>query len=377
VGLARAGPVAAGGLREALAAVAEQPGLGFAGLLRQLRDQARLTQEELAEAAGLSPRSVSDLERGIHRTAHKDTARLLAGALGLAGPAGELFVTAARGRAPAAEVLAAVRGGAVPVGVCPFKGLAFFDRADAEFFCGRERLTADVLARLVESPLAGIVGSSGVGKSSLLRAGVLPALAAGSLPGSERWRQVLLRPGAHPDAELSRALGGVAPGGALGRLEPGERLVIAVDQLEELFTLCEQEDERAAFAGQLAAAARDAERRALVVVVLRADFYGRLASYPQLAALVSASHLLAGPMDRGELARAIEQPAARAGLEAERPLVEALVSDVAGEPGGLPLLSTTLLQLWRARDGRVLRYGGYRASGGVRGAVARLAEDAG
>jgi DNA-binding SARP family transcriptional activator len=269
---------------------------------------------------------------------------------------------------------AVARGG--PVGVCPFKGLAFFDRADAEFFCGRERLVADLLARLVESPLAGIIGSSGVGKSSLLRAGVLPALSAGSLPGSDRWRQVLIRPGVHPDAELSRALAGQAPGDAAGRLEPGERLVIAVDQLEELFTLCEQESERAAFAGKLATAAGDPQRRALVVVSLRADFYGRLASYPPLAALVSASHVLVGAMDRGELAQAIEQPAARAGLQAERPLVEALVADVAGEPGGLPLLSTTLLQLWRARDGTVLRYGSYRASGGVRGAVARLAEDA-
>ena len=269
---------------------------------------------------------------------------------------------------------AAARG--LSAEVCPFKGLAFFDRADAEYFCGRERLVADLLARLAESPLAGILGSSGVGKSSLLRAGVLPALGAGALPGSERWRQVLLRPGAHPNAELSRALSGGAPGGALGQLAPGERLVIAVDQLEELFTLCEQEGERAAFAGRLAAAAGDAERRALVVVALRADFYGRLASYPRLAALVSASHVLVGPMDRQDLARAIEEPAARAGLEAERPLVEALVSDVAGEPGGLPLLSTTLLELWRARDGRILRYGSYRASGGVRGAVARLAEDA-
>src|SRR5262249_11147945 len=143
-----------------------------------------------------------------------------------------------------------------------------------------------------------------------------------------------------------------------------------------LFTLCEQEDERATFAGQLAAAAGDRERRALVVVSLRADFYGRLASYPALAALLSTSHVLVGPMDRGELARAIEEPAARGGLQVERALAEALVSDVAGEPGGLPLLSTTLLQLWRARDGRVLRYESYRASGGVRGAVARLAEDA-
>ena len=274
----------------------------------------------------------------------------------------------------AARNAAAARGG--PVGVCPFKGLAFFDRADAEYFCGRERLVADLLARLVESPLVGILGSSGVGKSSLLRAGVLPALSAGSLPGSAGWRQVLLRPGTHPAAELSRALAGDRLGHVIGQLAPGERLVVAVDQLEELFTLCEREDERAAFADQLAAAARDPERRALVVVSLRADFYGRLASYPRLAALLSASHVLVGPMNRGELARAIEQPAARAGLEIERPLAEALVSDVAEEPGGLPLLSTTLLQLWRARDGRALRYHSYRASGGVRGAVARLAEDA-
>ena len=124
------------------------------------------------------------------------------------------------------------------------------------------------------------------------------------------------------------------------------------------------------------AAACDPERRALVVVALRADFYGRLAAYPRFAELLSGSHALVGAMDREELRQAIEQPAAHAGLEVERPLVDALVSDVAGEPGGLPLLSTTLLELWRARDGRTLRYESYRTSGGVRGAVARLAEAA-
>ena len=90
--------------------MAEQPGLSFAGLLRQLRTEAKLTQEELAEAASVSPRSVSDLERGVNQTARKDTAVLLAGALGLAGQAGELFVAAARGKVPPAEALAAVRG---------------------------------------------------------------------------------------------------------------------------------------------------------------------------------------------------------------------------------------------------------------------------
>jgi conflict system STAND superfamily ATPase len=161
----------------------------------------------------------------------------------------------------------------------------------------------------------------------------------------------------------------------LSGLRPGERLVVAVDQLEEVFTVCEHQDERVAFLDQLAAAACDTERRALILVALRGDFYGRCASYTGFAQLLSSSHVLVGPMRREELAQAIELPAARAGLEVERALVEDLVADVAGEPGGLPLLSTMLLELWRVRDGRVLRAERYVASGGVRGAVARLAED--
>src|SRR5499433_562500 len=121
--------------------VVEQPELSFAGLLRQLRAGAKLTQEELAAVAGVSPRSVSDLERGVNRNPHKDTAALLAGALGLAGPAGELFVAAARGKAPAGDVLVAARGGAVSrlVGVTgsPYRGLKAFEEQDAGFFFGR------------------------------------------------------------------------------------------------------------------------------------------------------------------------------------------------------------------------------------------------
>ncbi len=267
-------------------------------------------------------------------------------------------------------------GPAETAAVCPFKGLAFFDRADAKYFCGRERLVSDLLAWLVESTMLGILGPSGIGKSSLLRAGVLPALSAGVLPGSAGWRQVLLRPGEHPVAGLRSALHGSRLDDPLEQLAPGERMVIAVDQLEELFTVCEADAERSAFLEQLAAAACDPERRALIVVSLRADFYGRLAPYPRFAGQLSRTHVLVGPMDRDELARAIEEPAARAGLEVEPKLVDALVSDVAGEPGGLPLLSTTLLELWRGRDGHKLRYESYRTSGGVRGAVARLAETA-
>jgi transcriptional regulator with XRE-family HTH domain len=120
--------------------MAEQPALGFAGLLRQLRAEARLTQEELAEAASLSPRSISDLERGVNRTARKDTAELLAAALGLAEPVRPLFVAAARGRIPAAEVLAALHGDAPGGGSawprCPYLGLVPFQERDARFFTG-------------------------------------------------------------------------------------------------------------------------------------------------------------------------------------------------------------------------------------------------
>jgi DNA-binding SARP family transcriptional activator/WD40 repeat protein len=260
------------------------------------------------------------------------------------------------------------------VSVCPFKGLAFFDRADAEYFCGRERLVAALITRLASNTLVGLLGPSGIGKSSVLRAGILPALQGGALPGSERWPQFLLRPGAHPSAELARALDNDRLDAALMAIDPGTRIVVAVDQLEELFTVCDDEEERAAFLDVLSASATDPARRALVILSLRADFYGRFATYSRFRELLSGAHVLIGPMDREELRRAIELPAQRAGLEMERRLVDALVEDVEDEPGGLPLLSTALLELWSTRDGDTLRYVSYRATGGVRGAVARLAE---
>ena len=259
--------------------------------------------------------------------------------------------------------------------VCPFKGLAAFESSDAEFFCGRDRVISELVARLAEWPLVGILGPSGIGKSSLLRAGVIPALRAGALPGSGHWREVLLRPGKHPCDELTRALGGEL-GELLDGFDHGVRIVIAVDQLEELFTVCDSEIERAEFLERLVDAAGDHERRVVILCTLRADYYGRLSAYPRFAELLSRSHALVGPLNHDELKDAIEQPAARAGLEVERLLVEALVDEVDEEPGALPLLSTTLLELWRARDGRVLRLRDYRATGGVRGGVARIAEAA-
>src|SRR5439155_6473618 len=143
--------------------------------------------------------------------------------------------------------------------VCPFKGLAPFEPADAEFFFGRERLVDELVARLADTPLLALVGPSGSGKSSLLRAGLLPAL-------GREW--MLVRPGERSAADLV---------GALERVPRGERLVIAVDQLEEVFAPSVTEDVRRAFVNALVDAAWDPERRALILVALRADFFGQLA----------------------------------------------------------------------------------------------------
>ena len=258
---------------------------------------------------------------------------------------------------------------------CPFKGLESFDVKDAHYFFGRERVVTELVARLTESSLVGIVGASGIGKSSVLRAGLLAALSSGDLPGSAHWPQVVLRPGRAPTAALAAAVG-EDPLTVLERLAPGERLVVAVDQLEELFTTCDDDDERDAFLDTLWKLAQDIERRAIVAVALRGDFYARLTCHPPFAELLSAKHALVGPMDRNQLVRAIELPAARAGLAVEPGLVDTLAGEAAGRSGALPLLSATLFELWRRRDGRALRLESYRTGGGMAGAVARIAEQA-
>jgi DNA-binding SARP family transcriptional activator/WD40 repeat protein len=251
--------------------------------------------------------------------------------------------------------------------VCPFKGLAGFDAEDADYFFGREQLVADLVARLVGAPLVAIVGPSGSGKSSALRAGLLPALAGGVLPGSDAWAQVLMRPGEHPMRVLRRAGSG---------LRNGRRCLLAVDQFEEAFTACRDEREREAFVAALVSAAQETDGRIAVVLAVRADFYARCAAYPELSRLVGANTVLVGPMAPDELRRAIARPAERVGLRVEADLENALVADVEGQPGALPMLSTALLELWQQRRGRRLELAAYRRTGGVHGAVARLAEDA-
>jgi WD40 repeat protein/DNA-binding SARP family transcriptional activator len=248
--------------------------------------------------------------------------------------------------------------------VCPFKGLASFEATDAPYFFGRERLVAALVARLVGAPLLGVVGPSGSGKSSVVRAGLLPALTGGVLPQSDDWPQVLIRPGEHPLRELRDGIDTVA----------GGRFVLAIDQFEETFTVCRDEAERGRFISEVVRASQR-EPRAVVVIAIRSDFYGRCADYPGLARLLAANHVLVGSMRREELRRAVVGPAQRAGLYVEPDLVETLVRDVEDEPGALPWLSTALLELWQRRDGRRLRLAAYDETGGVMGAVARLAED--
>jgi WD40 repeat protein/DNA-binding SARP family transcriptional activator len=283
--------------------------------------------------------------------------------------------------------------------VCPYKGLARFEAGDAGFFFGRERLVAELVTHLVGAGLVGVIGPSGSGKSSLVRAGLLPALADGVLPGSNRWQQVLVRPGEHPMAELDHIAGRVGrsaernttgdghkagdhttprqPAGEWLRAIAGdERLLLVVDQFEEVFTNCRDEDERAAFLATLTEAAQAADGQVTVVVAVRADYYGHCAADPGLAGLLAANHVLVGPMDADELRRAIELPARRAGLRLEPGLAEAMIAEVAEEPGGLPLLSCALLESWQHRRGRTLTLAAYQQAGGVRGAVARLAERA-
>jgi class 3 adenylate cyclase/WD40 repeat protein/KaiC/GvpD/RAD55 family RecA-like ATPase len=255
--------------------------------------------------------------------------------------------------------------------ICPYKGLAAFDAVDADYYFGRERLVAELIARLVGSQFVGLVGASGSGKSSALRAGLIPALAGGVLPGSDTWKVAVLRPGEHPLSELERSLG-ESLDEALAGLPVGGRLVLVVDQFEEVFNSTREEAERQQFVDLLT---RDRERLK-VVVAMRADHYGECAAYPTLARLIGNSQVLVGPLTSAELAVIIEAPAERVGLRVEPELTGALLTDLGVEPGALPLLSTALLELWQARDHGWLTLAAYRASGGVHGAVARMAENA-
>jgi DNA-binding SARP family transcriptional activator/class 3 adenylate cyclase/WD40 repeat protein/energy-coupling factor transporter ATP-binding protein EcfA2 len=293
------------------------------------------------------------------------------------------------------ERLAARGPDGITPGLCPYKGLARYEAADASFFHGRERLVATLVARIAVDRFVGIIGASGSGKSSLVRAGLLPALSGNALPGSGAWPACACTPGEHPLRSLAEALAplvGVPPPELARRLDRqpdelgavidaalrgrgGSRVVVVVDQFEEIVTLCRDQQERERFAGALVDAVTDPDVPAVVVPVVRADYFGSLAVHPELARLFEQSQVLVGAMTDAELRRAITEPARRAGLALEDGLADAVCADAGSEPGTLPLVSTAMAETWVRRDGTTLTLAAYTEAGGVQGALARLADD--
>jgi WD40 repeat protein len=322
----------------------------------------------------------------------------------------------------------------------PYRGLESFQPEDAEWFFGRERLTDTLVGHLRHQYHRGgllvVVGPSGSGKSSLLRAGLIPALQSGALgiPGSYIWPLTLLTPGARPVHELATQLASLTDDDA-DRLtktllsQPAQcaglarraacfedntsgsghdsgrqsqcRSVLVVDQFEEAFTACQSEPERLAFIAALCATAGgdtddgvDAcagdgghtEPAALVIVGLRADFYPHALRYPALVSALQSHQVLVGSMTEAELRTAITGPARRAGLDIEDGLVEILLRDLgpaagnsetsaAYPPGALPLLSHAMLATWDRSRGGKLTVADYREIGGIHGAVASTADE--
>ena len=252
---------------------------------------------------------------------------------------------------------------------------------------------ATLVARLVASRFVGVIGPSGSGKSSLVRAGLISSLASGALPGSEGWPTIVLTPGADPlelarrqprsrrwPARRARWLAQLRddPDGARSNVtarllhdRPDGRLVVIVDQFEELFTVCRDPQARAWFTAALVGAAEDprwSDRR-------RGPARGLLRSLRcrtlELAQALEDSQTLVGAMTDGELRRAVIEPAARAGLRVEEDVVTAVCREAAGEPGALPLISTALFETWVRRDGNTLTMHGVHRSGRRAGSVGR------
>jgi hypothetical protein len=263
-----------------------------------------------------------------------------------------------------------------PIVECPYRPLVAFDVADHQYFCGRDRLTAESVSRveaMLDEPTRcfSIVGSSGSGKSSLARAGVLWSIQQ----RHPDWTTVIMEPGIRPHEALAERMLKLirqqvdgptlkARGeaylsdeamlqrsivGALGS-DPSEgRLVLLVDQLEEVFTICESEKARLAFIANLLTAARDTGKKTVVILCVRADFYPDLAR-TELAETLSKQQVLVGPLKHDELRSVIRDPAVRAGFEVAPDLIPSLLRDCEDQPSPLPLLEIVLERLWRMRD---------------------------
>jgi energy-coupling factor transporter ATP-binding protein EcfA2 len=302
------------------------------------------------------------------------------------------LINAIKGLPPGSDV--ALEGAAQR---CPYRGLETFDEEHAEFFFGRERDIQRLLEMLKATRFVAVLGASGSGKSSLTRAGLIPALKQGALPQSANWTICVFTPGSRPLTTLAAHLIHLCPAqqtmqSTVDHLVEDQRtlylavalslvnlktsrIVLVIDQFEEVFTLCSDEQERAQFLANLLYASSVPEGQCTVLLTMRADFLPKCAGFPDLATRVAAQQFLVTPMDADMLRQAIEEPARRVGLGFEPGVVDKILNDVANQPGALPLLEHALLELWKRRQGRTLTLEGYRESGGVTGAIAKTAEE--
>ncbi|MEV4379946.1 helix-turn-helix domain-containing protein [Streptosporangium sp. NPDC049644] len=328
---------------------------GFAYALRKLRQEAGgLTYRDMARRVGCSVTTLSQAAAG-ERLPSLQTVLAYVEACG-----GDLAEWETRWRDVTAELAREMRDddGAVP----SYLGLASYDAEDAARFFGRERLVREVVDLLELRRFVAVFGPSGSGKSSLLRAGVVPALRASS---SAPPKVVVITPGDHPmrHADLLRA-----------DESAGGSPVVVVDQFEEVFALCRDRRERAEFVDMLVGVRRPASALRVIIAV-RADFYGRCSEHRELAESLRDTGLLVGAMTRDELREAIVRPAMADGLTVERALTAAIITDVADEPGALPLMSHALREIWRRRRGKMLTLDAYESVGGVQGAISHTAEE--
>ncbi len=368
----------------------------FGDLLRFLRRRVAMTQMDLALEVGYSDAQISRLEQNLRLPDIPTIQARFVDALGLQDEPQafarllELAATVRREDAPAA-------------GLCPYKGMQFFDEADADSFVGREALSALLTRRVIdllsdkESPhgrFLAVVGASGSGKSSLVRAGLVPMLRWEKT--SADWEIHVLTPTAHPLENLAGVLTSeshsvTATAVLLDELEAdarslhlfarrkmgtgsNARILLVIDQFEELFTLCRSEHDRERFVGNLLSASAEPDGPVIVVIALRADFYAHCAAYERLREALASRQQYIGAMNSDEMRRMIEESAQRSRWELEPGLVDLLLRDVGGEPGALHLLSHALLETWRRRRGRMMTLSGYASSQGVRGAIAETAE---
>lgn len=364
------------------------PGQGlvveFARDLRRLRESAgRPTYRELSARAHYSTSALSEAAAGRKLPSLAVTVAFVSAC------GGDIEAWESRWRGDAAELA----GPVLAVGDdsdAPYAGLAAFQRGDADRFFGRDRLVDDVVARVQNRRMVAVFGASGCGKSSVLMAGLLPRWQ----PDRGQCRAVVFTPGPHPLEECAVRLAALAGRSAAamkaefaadpGNLhlcvrqiladEPTDDFLLLVDQFEELFTVCADPAERAAFVGALTIAATTPTSRTRVVLGIRADFYGRCGDYPDLVDGLRDGQVLVGAMTSDELRVAVTGPAEAVGCRVETALVSRLVADATGQPAALPLVSHALRETWRRRQGAVLTLAAYEATGGIHHALARTAD---